>query len=95
MNPCGKCGAPATEQIRGDMGPGDYVGQHRDYYRDVSADNGYHPGLHDGNRRDFRIACTQCDNAQGWNQPDAPGYPGAVKAAMLAQWDKDNHVHAK
>jgi len=95
MNPCRVCGHPAVEQVRELMGPGDYVGQARDYHLHVAAGSPDCPGLHDNNRKDFRVACTNCDNALGWNNPDAPGYPGAVKAAMLARWDAENPTDAK
>ena len=90
INPCRVCGASAAEQIRGSMGPSDYVGQHRDYYLDVAKGDVEGPGIHDGNRHDFRVACTKCDNALGWNFPDAPGYPGAVKMAMIMRWNEEN-----
>ena len=95
MNPCRVCGHPAVEQIRGLMGRGDYVGQHPDYYLEVAAGDSNGPGIHDGNRNDYRVACSNCDNGLGWNNPDAPGYPGAVKAAMLARWDAENPADAK
>lgn len=69
-----RCGAPAVEQVRGEMGPGDY-------WQDRMADPLPFPfgpanglafyqmvEIDDGNRDDRRIACTKCEMATGWSK---------------------------
>ena len=84
VNNCGKCGSPAVEQTRSEMGPGDYRHQDEDYHEKVE--------LHDDNKNDMRIACTnaKCDNVTGWNKSDAPNAPGAIADFTRKQWNETN-----
>jgi hypothetical protein len=48
--------------------------------------------VHDDNRNDFRVACSKCDNATGWNKPDAPGMPGVGADFSRKLWNDRNPV---
>lgn len=89
LNPCSQCGAAATTQVRGEMGPGDYkeIQKVNEKGRMVF-DEDYHEKVHldDYNRHDTRVSCTECDNATGWDRPPdpAPGTSEDRAAAMRA-----------
>jgi|SoiMethySBSTD1v2_1073268.scaffolds.fasta_scaffold3474239_2 hypothetical protein len=79
LGACKACGAGVAVQTRGKMGPGDYYvdriddppmyphGPYRNTETGASLRN-YHAlvEVHDGNRDDIRIACTQCDRHSRW-----------------------------
>jgi hypothetical protein len=98
LNPCAKCQSPAIEQVRGKMGPGDYKQVQKvnekghfvddlDHYKKVRLD--------DDIRDDIRVSCTKCDNATGWNKPDAPGMPGVGATFTRDLWNKLNPAAAQ
>lgn len=84
------------EQIRGEMGSGDY--------KDVELNNGpdfKFPGvphktvehykfveLRDDNRNDFRICCMTCGKASSWGPRDVPGMPGAGADWIVKRWNE-------
>lgn len=39
-------------------------------------------------RADFRIVCTTCGKATGWNKADAPNMPGVGKTFMRDLWNE-------
>ncbi len=93
LNPCAQCKSPAVEQVRGKMGPGDYKEVQKidhkghyvddvDFYKIVHLD----PSI----EKDVRISCSKCDNATGWNQPDAPGMPGIGLDFIRKAWNEKN-----
>ena len=93
LAPCSQCGSPAVEQIRGEMGPGDYKEVQKqdrkghwvddpDFYKTVHLD--------DHNRGDFRVSCSKCDNATPWNKADAPNMPGVGADFSRNLWNKRN-----
>lgn len=93
LNPCSDCGAPAVEQVRGKMGPGDYkkmqsVDKKGHWYDD---DDFYlKVEMNDVIRDDFRISCTKCDNATGWNKRDLPNMPGIGTQYTIGLWNEKN-----
>lgn len=89
--PC-KCGAPAVEQVRQDMGRGDYWQDRQDHpppfpfgnivpQRDGTAKRvPFHTlvELDDASRNDRRIACTKCSKSTGWSK--------GGKQDLIAAW---------
>ena len=81
--PCPVCGAPAVEQVRGDMGPGDYYQDRLESPLSSPFGNAV-PDLAGGplervpfytlvecnpaDRDDRRIACSKCSHATGWSK---------------------------
>lgn len=51
-------------------------------------DDGHHVEVDDSNRDDYRIVCTICGRATGWNKQDAPGMPGVGKDFTQKKWDE-------
>lgn len=93
LNECRECGSAAVEQVRGKMGYGDYKMVQRptrkgymefnpDFYKEVWID--------ESNKNDFRISCTECDNATPWNKADAPNMPGVGAQYSRDLWNKLN-----
>jgi hypothetical protein len=96
-----KCLHEGVEQVRGEMGHGDYfdvvvnsLDEPRnarlsdDYYRDVE--------LHDANRTDQRIVCRKCFLSTGWMRVDAPGMPPGVGIpALRVKWDEIKQYDAE
>ena len=93
LSPCTQCGSSAVEQIRGEMGPGDYKEiqkiNHKGHWRD---DPDYYKIVHmdDEIKDDFRVSCSQCDNATPWNKSDAPGMPGVGRDFSRKLWNERN-----
>ena len=98
LNKCIQCGSPAVEQVRGKMGPGDYKEMQRvnhkghwvedsDYFKRVD--------LYDDIKDDFRVSCSKCDNATGWNKPNAPGMPGVGLEFSRKTWNDRNPTAQK
>lgn len=81
LKTCGKDGCNPVEQVRGEMGPGDYFGQPEDYHTQVE--------MHDDIRNDFRICCKKCGKATGWNHKDLPNMPGAGADYVRKVWNGD------
>jgi hypothetical protein len=83
-----------VEQIRGEMGPGDY--------KDVEVSNGpnfnapphktiehyKHVEISEFNRNDFRICCLHCGKVTGWAMKDFPNMPDAGADYVRKQWAK-------
>lgn len=80
LNKCARPGCNPVEQIRGQMGPGDYPGQADDYYTRVEMD--------DDIRNDVRVCCKTCGVTGGWCKADAPGMPGAGADYMRKLWNE-------
>lgn len=97
LNSCKECGSRAVEQVRGKMGPGDYkeiqITNAKGHY--VNDPDHYKKAhLDDHIRDDIRISCSKCDNATGWNKPDAPGMPGVGTEFSRNLWNKLNPAGA-
>lgn len=104
MTDLGKCGAAAcdpTLQVRGEMGPGDYLGQFNpdgspdiEFYKKVELYDSPDGGKTPGNKKDVRVLCRKCGHASAWNLGEVP-MPGlkpedaAAMARELAakQWN--------
>lgn len=93
---CKRCGAPAVEQVRGKMGPGDYWQDRQEPgvpfpfgnvkgARDGPVRVPFHTlvEIDDSNRDDWRIACSKCDYATSWSR-------GPI-SKVLAQWNTGAH----
>lgn len=87
MNDLAKCAETCNPvlQIRGQMGPGDYIGVvdangvlDADHYKKVELD--------DANRDDCRIVCKTCGLATGWGPQNFPNAPGAGADFMRKKW---------
>jgi len=94
-----KCSNPdcePVEQIRGEMGPGDYrdveVNQGPTVLppgpRHASVDHYKYVELGDWNRNDFRICCMSCGNATGWVAKDLPNMPDAGADYARKKWNE-------
>lgn len=80
LNKCQNAGCNPVEQVRGQMGSGDYPGYPDDYYTRVEID--------ETTRNDVRICCKVCGSASGWCKADAPGMPGAGRDYMAKLWNE-------
>ena len=76
LNPCKQCGAEAVEQVRGLLRKGDPG------WVEPSG-----PGAETSNAllnaEDFRVACSKCENATGWNKSNYTDY-------MKFVWNREN-----
>lgn len=87
------CEHEAVEQVRGEMGEGDYfdaVTNSLDEPKLARLPQDYHNyvELDDSNRTDFRIVCRKCFLSTGWMKADAPGMPGVGKDFARKKWDE-------
>jgi hypothetical protein len=89
-----ECAHDPVEQVRGEMGRGDYfdvVANSLDEAKYARLDDDYHESveLHDSNRTDVRIVCRKCFLSTGWMKVDAPGMPAGIGLpAVRAKWDE-------
>jgi hypothetical protein len=101
LKTCGKKGCRPVEQVRGQMGPGDYadvIASHR--HVRPSADSAVNMEsaqdmhllveMNDEIKDDVRICCLTCGKATGWQRPDAPGMPGVGIEFSRNHWNKLN-----
>lgn len=88
-----------VEQIRGEMGPGDYVdvamahefvgpGAGSAVHRDSATNLHELVEMEEDNKTDTRICCLTCGKATGWNRRDAPGMPGAGADYTRKLWNE-------
>jgi hypothetical protein len=93
LHACSQCGAHAVEHVRGMMGPGDYKEEQKidhkgrfvpnpDFYLEVESG----PEI----EGDYRVSCSQCDNATPWNKSDAPNMPGVGVEFSRRLWNQRN-----
>jgi len=88
-----KCEHDAVEQVRKEMGHGDYfdvVTNSLDEAKHARLSDDYHEyvELDPTNETDMRIVCRKCFLSTGWMKVDAPGMPAGVGIpAMRAKWD--------
>lgn len=87
-----KCEHEPVEQVRGEMGPGDYfdVIENRRILLSLTEEevDDFHNRveLDDTNRTDHRIICRKCHHTTGWMKADAAGVPGVLKEHNRKRW---------
>lgn len=82
----------AAHQNRGGMGgisdPSKYgAPANPDKWADGD-DDGHHAEVNDSNRDDYRIVCTTCGKATGWNKQNVEGMPGVGKTFTQTLWNE-------
>lgn len=85
LGACRVCGAPAVEQVRGEMTKSDPGFVNADAYNAPGAprpDPKTWSSNSPANAGDTRVTCTKCDNATGWNKQDFADYSRFV-------WNRD------
>ena len=99
LNKCEREDCNPVEQIRGEMGPGDYADVMKTHAfvppwdSSTSVTSSSASKLHqlvemnDSLRNDFRICCMTCGRVTGWNKRDAPGMPGAGADYTRKLWN--------
>lgn len=50
--------------------------------------DGHHVEIEDSNRHDYRIVCTTCGAATGWNKADVDNMPGVGKLFTQNLWNE-------
>ena len=88
-----KCQHDPVQQVRGEMGKGDYfdvieADKQEAFVSRLKDPQNYHTQveLHDDNRSDIRIICRKCHRTTGWNKADAPGMPGVGVDFVKRRW---------
>lgn len=86
-----KCEHEPVEQIRGEMGAGDYfdvLTRNLDAAKIDRVPDDYHDfvDLHNDNCNDFRIICRKCFLTTGWGKADVPGMPGVGIDFLRKRW---------
>lgn len=97
LKKCSDPGCDPREQVRGEMGPGDYkdvefsqgprtsppgpIHKTVDHYKYVE--------VNDENRGHFRVCCFNCGLATAWAPKDFPGMPGAGSDWVIKTWNDE------
>lgn len=92
----GKCpdkDCAPVEQIRGEMGAGDYFDvlendKMEAFVNRLPPDYHEHVEIDETNSGDIRIICRKCHRTTGWNKADAPGMPGAGRDYQDRIWKR-------
>jgi len=87
LNKCTDESCDPQVQIRGKMGPHDYISHSpkedpATYYEQVET----HPDID----TDVRICCKSCGTTTGWQKADAPGMAGAGLDYLIKTWNEEH-----